>query len=273
MEIELHAHTHHSKGSKIPKEAFMSPAELVKEAKRLRLDAVAVTDHSTGAGWTEALEAGKRHGVVVIPGIEINTLEGHLIGLGLNEHVTDSLSVDETIERIREQGGISVAPHPYDIRGEGIRNSFVKADAVEIFNSLVIDRFSNELAEKRARKAGIPMVVGSDAHSAGMLARSINRVTAHDMDSALREIRAGRVRWTRSYIPMDVLVSWARDRMLHSYPEVIEYINLNYSRPKAALSKYFLRRFVMSNHPGWIRFGNFSLWMTRRYSWAKTRTM
>ena len=87
MEIELHAHTHHSRGSKITVEVLMSPTELVRQAKRIRLDAVAVTDHSTGAGWTEALQAGKKHGVTVIPGIEINTEEGHLIGLGLNEHV------------------------------------------------------------------------------------------------------------------------------------------------------------------------------------------
>jgi predicted metal-dependent phosphoesterase TrpH len=265
MEIELHAHTHHSRGKKIPVEAFMSPTDLVMEAKRLRLDAVAITDHSTSGGWREALEAGKRQGVIVIPGIEIETDGGHLIGLNLNEHVPDNLSVEETADRIREQGGLSVAPHPYDLRGEGIRDSFVKADAVEIFDSINIDRISNEIAEKKARKAGKPMVVGSDAHSREMLGRSINRVDAHDLDSALMEIRAGRVRWTRSYVPMEIMVSWTRERMLHSYPDILEYISRNYSWPKSSISRYLLKRFVMSGHPGWVRFGSFSLWMARRY--------
>ncbi len=265
MEIELHAHTHHSRGEKIPVEAFMSPTELVREAKRLRLDAVAITDHSTTDGWKEALEAGKRYNIIVIPGIEIETKEGHLIGLALNEQIPDNLSVEETVERIREQGGLSVAPHPYDLRRKGIRDNFVKADAVEIFDSINIDRISNTIAEKRARKAGKPMVVGSDAHSIEMLGRSINRVDAHDLDSAIREIRAGRVGWKRSYIPMEVMVSWTRDRMLHSYPDILEYISRNYHWPKSSISRFLLKRFVMSDHPGWIRFGNFSLWMARRY--------
>ncbi|MBW1839266.1 MAG: PHP domain-containing protein [Deltaproteobacteria bacterium] len=273
MEIELHAHTHHSRGSKIPVEVLMSPTDLVREAKRIRLDAVAVTDHSESSGWKEALEAGKRYGVTVIPGIEIKTEEGHLIGLGLNEHIDDGMSVDETVERIKQQGDVSVAPHPFDIRNDGIKNPFKKTDAVEIFNSLGVDRLSNELAEKRAKETSVSMVVGSDAHSKEMLGRSINRVRAHDMDSALKQIKMGHVRWTKSYTPMPVLVSWARDRLLHSYPDVIQYVTTNYSRPKASFSKYFLKRFVMSNNPNWIKFCNFSLWMTRRYSWFKTRTM
>jgi predicted metal-dependent phosphoesterase TrpH len=270
MEIELHAHTHHSRGKKIPAEAFMSPTELVSEAKRLRLDAVAITDHSTSEGWREALDAGKRHGVIVIPGIEIETSEGHLIGLNLNEQIPDNLPVEETVERIREQGGLSVAPHPYDLRGEGIRDSFVKADAVEVFNSLNIDRISNGIADKKARNSGKPVVVGSDAHSREMLGRSINRVKADDLDSAIREIRAGRVGFTSSYIPMDVMVSWTRERMLHSYPDILEHISLNYSWPKSSISRYLLKRFVMSSHPGWVSFGNFSLWMTRRYGQFKS---
>jgi len=273
MEIELHAHTRHSRGKKIPVEAFMSPTELVREAKRLRLDAVAITDHSTSEGWREALEAGKRNNLLVIPGIEIETSEGHLIGLNLNEQIPDNLSVEETADRIREQGGFSVAPHPYDLRGEGIRDSFVKADAVEVFNSLNIDRISNGIADKKARNSGKPMVVGSDAHSREMLGRSINRVKADDLDSALMEIRAGRVRWTRSYVPMDVMVSWARERMLRSYPDILEYISRNYSWPRSSVSRYLLKRFVMSDHPGWIRFGNFGLWMTRRYGQLKSLRM
>ncbi len=265
MEIELHAHTHHSRGKKIPVEAFMSPTDLVREAKRLRLDAVAITDHSTSEGWKEALEAGKKHGIIVIPGIEIETEGGHLIGLNLNEFIPDKMSVEETVGRIREQGGLSVAPHPYDLRREGIRDSFTKADAVEVFNSINIDRISNRIAEKRARQEGKPMVVGSDAHSREMLGRSINRVKADSLDSAMREIKSGRVGFTRSYIPMEVMVSWTRDRMLHSYPDILEYISRNYSWPRSSISRYLLKSFVMSDHPGWIRFGNFSLWMARRY--------
>jgi predicted metal-dependent phosphoesterase TrpH len=63
--IDLHTHTTYSDGSQ-------SPTDLVKEAAGLGLSAVAVTDHDTVDGLAEALEAGERYGIEVVPGIEIN---------------------------------------------------------------------------------------------------------------------------------------------------------------------------------------------------------
>lgn len=61
--IDLHAHTTASDGS-------FTPAQLVELAVRKGLAAVAVTDHDTTAGLAQALEAGKRLGIRVVPGIE-----------------------------------------------------------------------------------------------------------------------------------------------------------------------------------------------------------
>ncbi|MDI3270534.1 MAG: PHP domain-containing protein [Bacillota bacterium] len=63
---DLHAHTRASDGT-------LSPAELVAMAARAGLAAVAVTDHDTVAGWEEALEAGLKEGVQVVPGIEVSS--------------------------------------------------------------------------------------------------------------------------------------------------------------------------------------------------------
>jgi len=63
--IDLHAHTTFSDGT-------LTPAELVREAARLGLRAVAVTDHDSVDGLEEALAAGPRFGVEVVPGVEIN---------------------------------------------------------------------------------------------------------------------------------------------------------------------------------------------------------
>ena len=77
--IDLHAHTNASDGA-------LSPTELVQEAARTGLSAVAVTDHDTVDGVAEALEAGQRLGVEVIPGIEFSLdhdTPGHFHLLGL----------------------------------------------------------------------------------------------------------------------------------------------------------------------------------------------
>ena len=76
--IDLHAHTTCSDGS-------MTPSEVVELAARKKLAAVAVTDHDTVNGIEEALEAGKKSGIRVVPGIELSTKyenkSVHLVGL------------------------------------------------------------------------------------------------------------------------------------------------------------------------------------------------
>ena len=75
--IDLHTHTTASDGS-------LAPSELVAAAQKAELEAVAITDHDTVSGLEEALEAGQRLGMEVVPGIEmsvvLDTLSFHLLG-------------------------------------------------------------------------------------------------------------------------------------------------------------------------------------------------
>ena len=63
--IDLHTHTTYSDGT-------LTPTELVEAAAAIGLSAVAVTDHDTVDGLPEALAAGARLGIRVVPGVEIN---------------------------------------------------------------------------------------------------------------------------------------------------------------------------------------------------------
>ena len=75
---DLHVHSTFSDGT-------LTPTEIVKLAKKIELDAFALTDHDTVDGVPEAVFAGKKYGVEVIPGIEISTSykdkEIHIVGL------------------------------------------------------------------------------------------------------------------------------------------------------------------------------------------------
>jgi len=79
-EIDLHTHTTASDGT-------LSPDELVQLAASLDLRAVAVTDHDTVGGLSQALRAGQEAGVEVIPGCELSidfpTGQMHIVGLFL----------------------------------------------------------------------------------------------------------------------------------------------------------------------------------------------
>ncbi|MFY9463355.1 MAG: PHP domain-containing protein [Candidatus Sungiibacteriota bacterium] len=74
-----------------------APAEIVGMARDLGLSVIALTDHDTVAGVDEALAAGQKHGVRVIPGIEISVEEygAHILGYGIdhkNEELLKRLS-------------------------------------------------------------------------------------------------------------------------------------------------------------------------------------
>ena len=79
MRIDLHTHSLVSDGTD-------TPAELVLAASRAELDAIALTDHDTFAGLTEARDAGVAAGVAVLAGVEVSAERGgasvHLLGYG-----------------------------------------------------------------------------------------------------------------------------------------------------------------------------------------------
>lgn len=98
--IDLHVHSSASDGT-------LSPREVVAEAKKAGLFAMALTDHDTVDGVEEALEAGRDYGVIVIPGIEvsaeINGQDIHILGLNLNRQAEAFLQQTEKNRQAREE--------------------------------------------------------------------------------------------------------------------------------------------------------------------------
>ena len=64
--VDLHTHTSYSDG-------FYSPEELIINAKNAGIETLSVTDHDNLAAIPEAIEAGKKIGIEVIPGLEISS--------------------------------------------------------------------------------------------------------------------------------------------------------------------------------------------------------
>ena len=98
--IDLHTHSLKSDGS-------MTPAEVVREAKRAGLAAIALSDHDTVDGIREAAAEGEKIGVEVIPAIEFSVqskTETHILGYFIDIENPDLLKtlkevVDLRIER------------------------------------------------------------------------------------------------------------------------------------------------------------------------------
>jgi predicted metal-dependent phosphoesterase TrpH len=160
VKADLHIHTSHSRDS------TASPAEVVARARSAGLDRIAVTDHNSIDG---AREAAAIDPSLVIIGEEIDCAGGaHLIGLFLHERIPPHLEIEEVAQRIRNQGGIVYAPHPFAyLRNADARARRVLAvtDIVEVHNARAFISAWNRRAHEAARRLGLPCAAGTDSHT------------------------------------------------------------------------------------------------------------
>lgn len=252
MLAELHCHTVYSTQKKVRVEGLNTPDEMVRHAKRLGLGAVAITDHNVLLSARDARALGKRHGIIVIPGEEVGSRDGHIVALGISEQIEEGLSAEEIIERIHEQGGTAIAPHPFDVYKKGIRHLARKCDAIEVFNAINHDRISNFKSLDFAEKHHAPMVAGSDAHCTAMIGYGLTKMEASGIDDVLRAIKKGNTTIIRRYTPPLVIMDWSVRRLKLSYDYVTQYINKNYSPPKRFVARRLLG--LVDNYPGTIRY-------------------
>jgi hypothetical protein len=250
MLVELHSHTNLSKRIKVPVEGINTPEEMVRHAKKIGLDALAITDHDEIKGSLQAMRLAKKYDIIVIPGIEVTTRSGHLLGVGVEEFIQPGMSVEDTIDEIHRQGGLAIGGHPFDINNDGIKEKARLCDAVEVFNAINIERIMNNKSKRFAQLHKKPQVAGSDAHCIEMLGYGVNEIDATNVDGILRAIKKGRVTLRTKYIPAYVMMKWSITRLKLSYPFVLNYINKNYSWPKRAVSRHALG--LVKKSPGRI---------------------
>jgi predicted metal-dependent phosphoesterase TrpH len=193
LSVELHSHSELSYDGRDPVEL------LLEQARAVGLDALAVTDHDEIDASLEAAARAQEYDLVGIPGMEVSSAAGHVLALGVEELVPAGLSYDETLECIRERGGIAVVPHPFQKSRHGVaphitREQLTDADAIEVYNSRLFTGRSNRQAERFAETHDLPMTAGSDAHIAEMVGQAVTEVDAYhpSAEAILDAVREGR---------------------------------------------------------------------------------
>ena len=160
---DLHMHTDHSHDCAVP------VADLLDYAEAQGLGAIAITDHNVFAGAQEAVQLARGRDLVVIPGEEIKTQKGEVIGLFLAEKIERGLPMADTIAAIREQGGVVYLPHPFDRLhtipdAPTLHRHLPEIDVFEVYNARLLFEGFNDEALRYARKYNLTMGAGSDAH-------------------------------------------------------------------------------------------------------------
>jgi predicted metal-dependent phosphoesterase TrpH len=251
LKTELHCHSSHSSGEKIKTEGLNTPKELIEHAKKLGIDVIAITDHNTINGSIEAKKFEKKFDVLVIKGEEIDSKQGHILAIGIEETIKKNLDFLETIDLIHENAGIAIAAHPFDLANKGLKELAIHADAIEAFNAINIDRISNWNARKFAKKFNLSCTAGSDAHATFMLGHGLNLIKAEkDVDSILKAIKKGKNKLKTKYMTVKEMQQWSIKRLQSSYNDLQNYMQKNYSLPKRFFAKRFLA--LVKKSPGKI---------------------
>jgi predicted metal-dependent phosphoesterase TrpH len=143
------------------------------------LDLIAITDHDLIHGALQARElvTKKSYRFEIIVGMEITTLEGHLLAYDLEEPIRMLLPLPSTIELVHEQGGFCVVPHPMSwlTRSVGYHGlcrimqdprEDVCVEGLEVLNPTLAGRvIYDKVLSLNRHRWNLAELGGSDAHS------------------------------------------------------------------------------------------------------------
>jgi hypothetical protein len=172
---DLHIHTTYSYDA-----VSSVPAVLKYAAHYTHLDVIAITDHDAIGGALQALDLAPAYGIEVILGIEVTTAEGHVLALFVTQVIPAGLSVEQTVLRAVELGGLCIIPNPMT-RGRigvnprticrALRNPEVAAGlvGVEIFNAGLAGAQRDQQAVNLCRNMPLAQVGSSDAQVSRMI--------------------------------------------------------------------------------------------------------
>jgi len=191
MKADLHIHTNFSY------DGLPSPQEVINSALAKKIDCIAICDHGEIQGAIEAQNLAKDKPILVIPGIEVKSREGDILGLNLKEKIPDKFSAKETIEKIIELGGFPVIAHPFDYflsfrEIEKYVNFFQERGvAVEVFNASLFFNFCNFEAQEFVKKYNLPFTAGSDSHSIEFIGKAYLEIPKENLEieEVLEEIK------------------------------------------------------------------------------------
>ena len=202
MIIDLHTHT-----KPMSDDSYLEPAELIQHAKQSGLDAICLTEHDWFWKREDIARLCQEHDFLVLPGVEMNTDEGHFLVFGIEEYSFGMHHIINLKRAVDEAGGVMILAHPYRrqfyqsgdideaVERYSQRSFFHLVDIIEVFNGRGTEK-QNEFSRELCRQLNLKGTGGSDAHKlsdiptyATYFERKISNVR-----ELITELKAGRFR-------------------------------------------------------------------------------
>lgn len=196
---DLHIHTSWGDGT-------ARVQDILKRAAAVGLDVVAITDHDDLRAAWEARELAGAYGLELIPGVEITTLQGHLLALFLEEPVKMLRPLEWTIQAVHEQGGVCIAPHPLSwltrsLGERAVRRVSADLDGIEVLNPSLAGRVTAaKVAALNDRLLRLPETGSSDAHHLLGVGAAYTEFEGRTAEDFRRSLKAGATRAAGDFV-------------------------------------------------------------------------
>jgi predicted metal-dependent phosphoesterase TrpH len=202
--IDLHTHTR-----PLSWDSYLSADDLIERSKQAGLDGICLSEHDYLWDPDDVAALARRHNYLVLPAIEINTDDGHILVYGIDKYVYGMHRSHELAHHVETANGAMVAAHPYrrqmpwymenerdyhDAVVRAARNPAYKhCVALEKLNgrgTVKENRFSAALCEFME----MPGTAGTDSHSRSDIGRCATRFerTITSVYDLIEELKAGR---------------------------------------------------------------------------------
>lgn len=184
MKIDFHVHTIYSKDS------ITRLEDIARKSRKIGI-IPAITDHNSTAAHKRMRKITKDF----IPGEEVHSAQGDVIGLYIEEEIPKGIDGYEAIDRIREQGGIAYLPHMFDNTRAGAPELGRMVDVIEVLNGRAFEGY-NKMAREFAEKHNKQMAAGSDAHflfEFGGVYTECEEFDLHDPKKLLKALRKAKI--------------------------------------------------------------------------------
>lgn len=204
MLIDLHTHTR-----PLSWDSYLSPDDLVERSKAAGLDGICLSEHDYLWDPDDVAALAKRHNYLVLPAIEINTDDGHILVYGIDRYVYGMHRSHELAKHVRAADGAMVAAHPYrrqmpwyvederdyhDALVRAARNpAYQYCVALEKLNGRGTQK-ENAFSAALCEHMGMPGTAGTDSHSRSDIGRCATNFERdiHDIYELIEELKAGR---------------------------------------------------------------------------------
>lgn len=192
LKADFHIH------SRFSPDSSNSLEQIIQRCQETGISCIAIADHGTTEGAFKLQCMAPPIKVIVAE--EILTTEGEIMGLFLKETIPSGSSAEETIARIKAQGGLVNVPHPFDIfRSSALNNKKLfeiagQMDMVEVFNARYLLPQTSHRAIEFAMKHNLPQCAGSDAHSHYEIGRTyVEMPDFQGKDDFLAALKQGKI--------------------------------------------------------------------------------